>query len=249
MMHGLGMPVALMAAGCGSTDFKLREIVNSSFHRARMNLRKILVLLLFVLASLTGSNGGSPKMELSFKNPQYTGGSLKNILVLALNGKAASRAEFEDELVTAITRPGVTAVQSYVFLPRPNATPIDIKDLNAVIRDQNFDGIVVARLTKVGKNTTYVPGQVYTPVPYYGTFADYYGAIYPVIYDPGYMVTEKFAQVETNSYSTVAKLDGQLIWTGTTNTFNADSTMKVIKDLVKILVQELEKQNVIVPRA
>jgi hypothetical protein len=63
------------------------------------------------------------------------------------------------------------------------------------------------------------------------------------------MVTEKFAQVETNSYSTVAKLDGQLIWTGTTNTFNADSTMKVIKDLVKILVQELERQNVIAPKA
>jgi hypothetical protein len=213
-------------------------------------LRKRSVSLLAVLAGAMLLSAGSPKMELSFKNPDYTGGTLKNILVLALNGKAANRAEFEDELVAAITRPGVTAVQSYVFLPRPDATPIDMNDLRVVIRDQNFDGLVVARLTKTDNTTVYVPGTVYTPLPYYGTFAGYYGAMYPVVYSPGYMETVKIAQVETNSYFTpTSKPDGQLVWTGTTNTFNASSAIKVIKDLVKLVVQELEKQGVIPPKS
>jgi len=51
-------------------------------------------------------------------------------------------------------------------------------------------------------------------------------------------------QVEVNFYAT-AKPDGELVWTGTTNTFDAGSAMKVIKDLVKIVTKELEKENII----
>lgn len=186
----------------------------------------------------------SPRMALSWKNPNYSGGRFTNVLVLALNGKAENRAEFEDELATAITRPGIKATQSYVFLARPNSTPIDLNDLKAVIREQNFDAIVVARLTKAEKKTTYVPGQAYNPYPYYGSLAAYYGAVYPVVYSPGYLVKERSAQVETNFYST-EKPDGELVWTGTTNTFNANAPMKVIKELIKVVVKELEKQSVI----
>jgi hypothetical protein len=211
------------------------------------NLRRALVLLLAVLASLTFVRGGSPKMALSFKNPQYSGQKLTNILVLALNGRAANRAEFEDEMVAAITRPGVQATQSYVFLPRPDATPINMSDVKVVIKDQNFDGVVVAGLTKAEKKTVNVPGTVYTPLPYYGTFDDYYGVMYPVVYSPGYSETLKIAQVETNVYSTTAKPAGELVWTGTTNSFDAKSPMKVIRELVKLVVQELEKQDVIAP--
>jgi hypothetical protein len=207
-------------------------------------LKKISVLLMVALAAITSLGAGSPKLALSWKNPNYTGGSFKNILVLALNGKAANRAEFEDELAAAIARPGISAQQSYQFLPRPDATPIDANDLRVLVRDQNFDGIVVSRLTKNVNKTTYVSGEFYTPLPYYGTFYGYYSTLYPVIYSPGYMETEKVAQVEVNFYST-AKPDGELVWTGTTNTFDSHSVMKVIKDLVKVLTNELKKEAII----
>jgi hypothetical protein len=58
------------------------------------------------------------------------------------------------------------------------------------------------------------------------------------------MQTEKVAQVEVNFYSTVPP-DGELVWTGTTNSFDVGSVKKVIKDLVKIVTKELEKENVI----
>jgi len=199
------------------------------------------VALLVVPALLAAS---SPKILVSWKSPNHTGAHFKNLLVLALNGKAENRAEFEDVLVAAIARPGVKATQSYVYLPRPDVTPIDRNDLKAVIREQGFDGIVVARLTKREKKTTYVPGTVYTPYPYYQTFYGYYGTVYPIVYSPGYLQKENVAQVETNFYST-AEPDGELVWTGTTNTFDAHSPMKVIKKLVEVVVKELEKQTVI----
>jgi hypothetical protein len=199
------------------------------------------VAVLAIPALLAAS---APKMLLSWRNPNYSGGRFKNILVLALNGKAENRAEFEDELVAAIARPGVQATQSYVFLPRPNVTPIDMKDLKEVIQEQKFDAIIVARLTKAEKKTTYVPGQVYNPYPYYGSLAAYYGVVSPLVYSPGYLEKVNIAQVETNFYS-AAKPDGELVWTGTTNAFNANSPMKVIRELVKVVIKELEKQNVI----
>jgi hypothetical protein len=205
--------------------------------------RKSLLLLAFLVCTAFLATA-APKLALSWKNPNFTGGPFKNILVLALNGKAENRAEFEDELVAAISRPTGKASQSYIFLARPDATPIDMNDFRELVKEQQFDAVVVARLTKKDVTTTYVPGEVYSPYPYYGTFYGYYNTLSPMIYAPGYMKTEKHAQVEVNVYST-AKPDGDLVWTGTTNTFDAGSAMKVIKDLVKVVTKELEKQNVI----
>jgi hypothetical protein len=207
-------------------------------------MRRKLALLVVGLTGLAFLAAASPKLELSWKNPNYTGGTFRNIMVLALNGKAENRAEFEDELTAAITRPGAKAAPSYEYMPRPDLTPIDKNDLRELIREQKFDAVVVACLTKREKKTTYVPGEVYTPFPYYGTFYGYYDMLAPVIYTPGYLKTEKEAQVEVNFYST-AKPEGELVWTGTTNTFEASSAMKAIKDLVKIVSKELEKENII----
>jgi|SRR5450432_1707542 hypothetical protein len=207
-------------------------------------MKRKLMSLLVVVGSVALLGAGSPKLALSWKNPAYTGGKPKNILILALNGKAVNRAEFEDRLVAAISRPGITASPSYEFIPRPDATPIDVNDLRGLVKDQKFDAIVVSRLTKKEKKTTYVPGEVYTPYPYYGTFYGYYGAVYPVVYTPGYMQTEKLAQVEVNLYATDTP-DGELVWTGTTNVFSAGSAMNVIKDLVKVVTKKLEQENIL----
>jgi len=208
-------------------------------------LRNKLLLLVAAFALPAFLAASAPKLLLSWKNANYSTGHFTNILVLALNGKAENRAEFEDELVAAIARPGIQATQSYVFLPRPSLTPIDMKDLTAVIQEQKFDAIVVARLIKAEKKTIYVPGQVYDPFPLYGSFAGYYSMVSPRVYSPGYVKEVSTAQVETNFYST-AKPDGELVWTGTTNSFDGNSPTKVIRELVKVVIKELEKQDVIV---
>jgi hypothetical protein len=226
----------------------LEALIDASNGEITVRCRHLfLISLITALIIPLCLSAASPKLLISWKNPNYQDGRFTNILVLALNGKSEGRLEFEDLLAAALNRPGIHATQSYQFLARPNATPIDINDLKSVVREHKFDAIVVARLTKRETKTTYVPGQIYTPIPYYGTFYGYYGTVYPVVYSPGYLEKENIAQVETNFYST-AKPDGELVWTGTTNAFDAHSPMKVIKKLVEVVVKGLEKQNVI-PRS
>src|SRR5260370_37457467 len=125
-------------------------------------------------------------------------------------------------------------------------TAINKDDLRDLLKERKFDAIVVARITQKDEKTTYIPGQVYTPFPYYGTFYGYYGALAPMIYSPGYVESEREARVEVNFYST-AKPDGELVWTGTTNKFESGSPVKAIKELVKGGTRGLEKENPIPP--
>ncbi|MFZ0579646.1 MAG: hypothetical protein WAN72_05050 [Candidatus Acidiferrales bacterium] len=208
-------------------------------------MRKYAILTLGILAALTSVCAKSTKFVFTWTNPSYAGAHFVNILVLGINGKVENRAEFEDQLSAAIARPGIQAIPSYSLLPRPNSTPIDMNQLKDVIRGQNIDAVVASRLVKVSQKVTVIPGQPITPFPYYyNTFYGYYGAIYPVVYSPDYLQVDKTAQIETNFYST-AKPDGELIWTGTSDTINPRSPLKAIDAVSKIIVQELEKQKII----
>jgi hypothetical protein len=207
-------------------------------------MKKQVILILVGLSVVAISSAKSSKLAFSWKNPQYSGGGFKNILVLAMNGQASSRADFEDRMVAGIRRPGVQAVPSYSLLPRPESTPIEIDQLRDVVQGQGFDAVLVSRLVKYDKSVTYVPGQAYPLSPYYATFYGYYGALYPVVYSPGYLQTDTTAQIETNFYST-AKPDGELVWTGTSNTVNPRSVSKAIDDVAKLVVQQLQKEGII----
>src|SRR5271156_6738574 len=127
------------------------------------SLRRQAILILVVLAGLTFLEGKSTKFVFTWTNPSYSGARFKNILVLGINGKVENRAEFEDQLSAAITRPGIQAIPSYSLLPRPNSTQIDMNQLRDVIRGQNIDAVVTPRLVKVNKTVTYFPGQAYAP--------------------------------------------------------------------------------------
>ncbi len=208
-------------------------------------MRKHAIFILTILAAFTSVYAKSTKFVFTWTNPSYSGAHFVNILVLGINGKVENRAEFEDQLSAAIARPGIQAIPSYSLLPRPNSTPIDMNQLRDVIRGQNIDAVVASRLIKVSQKVTVIPGQPITPFPYYyNTFYGYYGAIYPVVYSPDYLQVDKTAQIETNFYST-AKPDGELIWTGTSDTVNPRSPLKAIDAVSKLIVQELEKQKII----
>lgn len=213
-----------------------------------MRLNKKLSKPRFIIVAFVVSTGvlyaGSSKLVFSWKNANYTGNGFKNVLVLAMNGRAGARADFEDRMVKEITRPGVTVVPSYSLMPRPDATPINMDDLRGYVHDLKFDSIVVSRMVKYDKKVTEIQPDSYPFYPYYVTFYGYYGAVAPIVYDPSYLQTDTEAQVETNLYST-AKPDGELVWSGMTDTVDPRSTTKAIDDIVKLLVKQFEKDKLI----
>jgi hypothetical protein len=203
--------------------------------------------ILVVLLSLLGlALGKSTKLVMSWKNPAYASGKkFDRVLALGLSDKTAIRADFEDALAAQLMQTGVSAIAGNSILLRPESTQMDLNYLKMQIREHKIDGVVVSRLIKVEKNVTYIPGGPYvSPFPYYNTFYGYYRVVYPVVYSPDYLREEKKVRIETNLYST-ASPDGDLVWTGVTDTFNPSNVDKSINALVKLVVKQMQSEDVL----
>lgn len=207
-------------------------------------MKKQFLVLVLTLAAATLADGKSTKLVTSWKNPEYSGPAFHRILVLGMSAKPGVRADFEDALSKLVTRDGVEAVPGNTILLRPEGSKLDINYLKSQVKEFRIDAVIVSRLVKVDKSITYVPGQPYMPYPYYGSFYGYYGAVYPVVYSPDYLREDTTVRVETNVYA-VTSGEGQLVWTGVSDTFNPSSADKVIDALSKLIVKELQKEAII----
>ena len=207
--------------------------------------RKLLILAI-VLTAVTLLFGRSSKLIASWRNPSYAPAQrFHRVLAMGFSNKMEVRADFEDALAAELTNQGLEAVAGNTILLRPPGTQLDLTYLREQIRANQIEAVVVSRLVKVDKTVTYTPGAAYfVPYPYYNTFYGYYGTLYPVVYSPGYLQEEKKVRVETNVYVTTAP-DGQLIWTGTTDTFNPSNVHSAIKGLVNLLVGKMQKDDVL----
>jgi hypothetical protein len=212
----------------------------------KLFMRKILVIVL-VLAAATLSLGKSSKLRMSWKNPAYSSASkFHRVLALGLSDKTVVRVDFEDALATELSSKGYEAVPGNTILLRPAGTELDLDYLREQIRANHIEAVVVSRLIKVDDTVTYVPGTAYfAPYPYYNSFYGYYGTLYPVVYTPGYLREEKKVRIETNLYFVNGAPDGQLVWTGITDTFNPSNVHKAIKGLVDLVVTKMQKDEVL----
>jgi hypothetical protein len=206
--------------------------------------RKLLAIALVLGAIL--AFGKSSKLVMSWKNPNYTAGNkFHRVLALGLSDKTEVRADFEDALAAQLAGTGLEAVPANTILLRPQATQLSLTYLRTQIRENRIEAVVVSRLIKVEETTTFVPGTPYmVPFPYYNTFYGYYGTLYPVVYSPGYLQKEKKVRIETNLYLTSTQ-EGQLVWTGITDTINPSDVHKAIKGLVQLVVAKMQKEQVL----
>jgi hypothetical protein len=205
----------------------------------------IWALTLCALAILPVANAKAVKLLGSWKNPSYSGQKPHRILVIGMSENPEIRADFEDDLSAAIANHVVEVIPGNHILLRPDSAELDPDYLKGQIRDFKIDAILVSRLVKVEKTTTYIPGHVYSvPYPYYRSFYGYYGTVWGQVYTPDYLREDTTVRVETNFYS-VNPGNEELIWTGTSNSFNPKSAQKVIDGVVKLIVKEFTKQGIL----
>ena len=207
-------------------------------------MTKKLIVLGLVLGTAGFANAKSTKLVASWKNPQYTATKFHRILVLGMSAKPGTRADFEDALSKLVTSTGVEAVPGNTILLRPEGTQLNLDYLKTQVKTFKIDAVIVSRLVKVDKNVTYIPGGPYLMPPYYGSFYGYYSNIYPVVYSPDYLRTDTTVRVETNVYA-VNSGEGQLLWSGVSDTFNPRSVEKAIDGLAKLIVKELQKDAIL----
>ena len=186
------------------------------------------LLLLVILTGLLAACGPSTQITKSWTDPSWKqGGAIpfKKVLVVAVLKDDASRRIAEDKIVASITR--VKAVQSYTYiLPGDTAQG----KLDAKLKKDGFDGIILMRLTNVNKSVSYTPGSSY---------GGWYGYRYS---SPGYYSEDKTFYVETNFYA----LEGnKLMWTGTTSTLNPTQLDKTMDDIILTIRTELYAKGLV----
>jgi hypothetical protein len=219
-------------------------MVSSVF--ARSLLCRSAFLTIFLLTVFAAISAKSIKIVTSWFNPKYEGQTFHKVLVIGVAQDLEVRADFEDDMAAKISRPGIETIPGNQILlrPDPKAKP-DLDYLRTQIRVNHIDAVIVSRLLKVDKKVTYIPSATYVaPFPYYYSFYGYLGAVYPVMYNPGYEREDTTVRVETNVYST-GKQDGDLVWTGVSDSFNPKSAKKVADGLVSEVPKQMEKDGLL----
>jgi hypothetical protein len=215
-------------------------------HFTNRRLFRSAFLLFFLLAVLATGSAKSVKMVTSWFNSNYQGQTFHKILVVGVAQNPEVRADFEDAMAAQIARQGIETIPGNHILLRPDPkVKLDLDYLRGQIRDNHIDAVVVSRLLKVDKKVTVVPSSTYVaPFPYYYSFYGYLGAVYPVVYEPGYTREDTTVVVETNVYAT-SKPDGDLVWNGFSKSFNPKSAKKVVDGLVKEVPKQMEKDGLL----
>jgi hypothetical protein len=205
-----------------------------------------MLLFFFLLAVLTTSSSKSVKMITSWFNSNYQGQTFHKILVIGVAQNPQVRADFEDEMAAQIARAGIETIPGNHILLRPDPNvKLDLDYLRGQIHDNHIDAIVVSRLLNVDTKVTVVPSSTYiAPFPYYYSFYGYLGAVYPMVYDPGYTRQDTTVSIETNVYAT-SKPDGDLVWNGVSKSFNPKSAKKIADGLVKEVPKQMEKDGLL----
>ena len=175
----------------------------------------------------------STQLTSVWKEPSYQGRPAK-IMVIGVAKKPQLRRLFEDEFVTQLKAHGTDAIASYTVLPDLQK---DDKDaIAAKVKELGADSVIVTRLVDKKTVKVYVPGTVYAPPPYYGSWPAYYGYGYNNMYSPGYTSEYENAVVETNLYDASNE---KLIWSTLSDTMLGDDTDELIKSYIEVNVNAL----------
>jgi hypothetical protein len=186
---------------------------------------------LFSFAFLIICCGGTQVTQTKVDDA-YQGKSVSNILVIAVTGNEHNRRSFEKQFVAQLKSAGVSALASEGVMPMPADLQLKKETiLNAVNQYEN-DAVIITQL--IGKETE----DIYTRggLTRRGFFS--YSR------DPGYSSTTTTVRLETNLYD--AKT-GELIWSGKSNTLSRNSTDQIIKDVIKAVVNNWQKNKLIAP--
>jgi hypothetical protein len=210
------------------------------------NVKRKFLMIALIVAPAVLVFARSSKLVMSWRSPAYSSEKkFHRVLALGLSDRTTVRVDFEDALASQLANAGYDAVPGNSILLRPQGTTLDLNYLREQIQANNIEAVVVSRLLKVEDTTRYIPGVPYVvPYPYYNTFYGYYGTLYPVIYSPGYVEKNKKVRIETNLYIT-SPPDGQLIWTGITDTMNPSDVHKAVNGLVKLIVTKMQSESVL----
>jgi hypothetical protein len=203
----------------------------------RVSVRGIFCIVIAMLA-LEGCSASTPIITSEWRNPAYTSGFFKRIMVGNLGGDTSVRRNFEDEFVAQLRAAGVDALPSYRFTP--DDEKLDEAKLKQAAQKAGADALLFARLIQVEEKRQYEPS--YFPYTSFGIFGSHVGASWhglggaPTVYRYDEYLSE------TTLYD-LGK--NEVVWTGTIRTRERDNVQAAIKSYVEAVMKTLQEKNLV----
>ena len=202
-----------------------------------LNLRIPYGILL--LGAILVTACATTQINATWKDPSYQARPTR-IMVIGVAKNPLNRRLFESEFTRQIRLLGTEAIASYTVLPdKMQDDPLVIA---AKVKDLKADAVLITRLVNKKTVKMYVPGTVYYPPLYYGTWPDYYGYGYRYLYSPGYVTESEYAIMETNLYEAG---NDKLVWAASSETVLSDSDESLIKSYISIMVDTMVKSGLL----
>ncbi len=207
----------------------------------------ISICLIFLLTLLISACSTQTQLYERWNDVTYSGPKLNKVLVIGVFKDDIRRRAFEMNFVNSVNTKGEHAIAGYTLLPE-NETYKTKEDIMAAVKKSGVDSVLITSYkgTKEKKRDV-APRIDYAPsMGRYGNYGygyrGYYGSRYASVYRPGYTVTDTIVQLETRVFSVS---DEKLIWAGKSKSTNVSSNEEVVKELVKLVVEDLRKSNLI----
>jgi hypothetical protein len=207
-----------------------------TFSTGRLVLALALSMLLFACAI-------TPLAE--WRDNTYTG-TADNILIIGVSDQSGVRRQFEDTFVKELALLGVSAKPSYQVLTDEQISSKDT--LDAAIREQSMDAVLVTRVIGIEEIQTYTPPTyTQTPSSYNRHYRDYYSYFNHAaqVSTPAYWDKYEVLKLESNLYDSATQ---QLVWSIQSESFDPRSATQLIDDQISVAIKSLRNTGLIVDR-
>jgi hypothetical protein len=194
---------------------------------------------LFSFAFLIISCGGTEITQTQV-DEAYKGKPVSDILVIAITGNEHGRRSFEKKFVAQLKSVGVDAISSEKAIPMPPDLELKKVTILAAVNQYENDAVIITHLIGEEEKDVYTRGG-----SAHGGYYGFYRSRYSYAHDPGYSSTSTTLRLETNLYDVKTE---KLIWSGESKTWSKDSKDQIINDVIKAVINNLQKNKLIAPK-
>jgi hypothetical protein len=205
--------------------------------------RATTVFWLLVAASCSLTN-----LNAVWKDPQYQGGKLKNVIVIGGSSNQVVRRILEDEFTAKFKSRGTNAIPSYTIFPSEKT--LEKETIETRSRDLGIDAMLFARVTdaKTKRELTPAPSNYYYRDIYFYDWPNRYSPFFSSPY-PGRYYNDRLYYSEyevVNLESTIYEMQtGKLIWSALSDTVVGGSTELEVSSVVNAIMKNLSENQLI----
>lgn len=204
------------------------------------------LLLLFVFSLFSCS---STKLIDQWKNPDIATFEANKVLVIGITPDTDTRRIFEHKLATELGKKNVIAVKSIDFFQKDflelKKTESQLNNIEGRLIEAGFDAVLFATVTGSENKVTAV--QSYKDFSStFESFRDYYYGNQHVFYDEYSREIYQVYHTETALYCVCPGKERELQWKGFIDIVDPNKVERSVSDYVKVLIQELKKQQLLV---